>query len=104
MRIKELIGTERFNNIKDIANAYLGKAGKLTNSLVEDLLYYINFHYTVMTNFKGNYFKDMCDIDIGTDVYGAAYNNGITYNGVVISFAEQYPWLYEKLNKAIKRG
>ena len=45
MTIKEVIGSKRFNNIKNIANEYLGSAGKLTDSLVDDLLAVCWFHY-----------------------------------------------------------
>lgn len=107
MTIKEMIGTERFNNIKKIANAYLGKAGKLTDSLVEDLLDICCIHYEFLNKgliyWKYDYFRNMNDIDIGSDIYGVAYNKGITFYGKNIGLPKGFEYLYDKLDKAIKR-
>ena len=104
LQIKKQIGSKRFNNIKNLANAYLEGVGKLSNSTVDMILWNITLFYDVLTHFTDrNYFDDMCDLDIASDVYGCAYNRGITYMGQNIGFSPTIEDdLYEALEKEVR--
>lgn len=68
--MKEQFGSKRFNNIRALANAYLGNLGELSESTTDDLISALFVYHYELT--RGGDLRYQEDIDIATDVYSCA--------------------------------